>query len=612
MLVILMLGMSFTIKTQAQKRQKPTAEKEKMQWFDDAKLGIFIHWGIYAVDGLSESWAFYNNYISHTDYMKQLDGFTASKYNPEKWVRLIKNSGAQYSVITTRHHDGVSLWDSKARHAITTIDEAAAQKDVLTSFVSALQKSGLKTGLYYSLPDWSHPYYDVETGTRKRYTLKKEPKRWQKYVHYYQKQLQELAKQYHPDLLWFDGDWEHSSQEWKADETLDLLREYNPDIIINSRLNGHGDYATPEQGIPVVTPDAEYWELCYTMNDSWGYQPFDQKYKTPNMIVRTLADVISMGGNLLLDIGPKEDGTIPSPQVDILEDLGRWTAKHEKAIYETQKGLDFKYYKGKSALSKDKKSLFLYLEAAKEFAKIYGLASPIKSAKILGEPQAEVAIKQNEEGNVTLHFSDAQFDKDVTVVELDFDLPIQLHSKIKKTKSNLTEILNEKKSKAAVYEIADQLHSGNNLLDDSDLTVDGEKMNLKTDKKTNPETLAWIRKNSEALYHTGKGLPSGHYSGLSALSKDKQTLYLFVEGQPTGPIALKGLKNDIYRIRIVGEGTILPHKTFNKLFWNDVPGIVYIPIPKKRLDKNLTVISVLLDAPIDLYREKVGAVESNK
>jgi alpha-L-fucosidase len=120
-----------------------------------------------------------------------------------------------------------------------------------------------------------------------------------------------------------------------------------------------------------------------------------------------------------------------------------------------------------------------------------------------------------------------------------------------------------------------------------------------------------VNKNAEALYKTGKGLPTGHYQGSSCLSADKQTLYLFVEGKPTGPIALKGLKNKISRIRIVGEGTMIEPQLFNKLYWSAVPGIVYIPIPQSRLDKDLTVIAVLLDGPLDLYREKVGAIESN-
>lgn len=611
-LVLLLLVFGKNHQINAQNQQPDDQDEPKMEWFRDAKLGIFIHWGIYAVDGVSESWAFFNNYISHSDYMNQLNGFTAAHYNPDEWAKLIKESGAQYSVITTRHHDGVSLWDSQAKKAITTKKNAAAKKDVLTPFVSALQKTGLKTGLYYSLPDWSHPYYDVATRFKTRYNIKDDPKRWQSYISYYQKQLDELSQNYRPDLLWFDGDWEHTPKEWKVDKTLSLLRSYNPNIIINSRLDGEGDYDTPEQGIPVVTPESKSWELCYTMNDSWGYQPFDKKYKSPNMIVRTLADVISMGGNLLIDIGPKEDGTIPKQQKAILKNLGRWTSKHAEAIYNTRKGLNFENYRGKSALSKDAQTLFLYLEEAKSFDKLYGLQSDIKSVKLIGDPEAKITFEKDDYDNITLHYSDIDFDKDVSVVQLKFDKPVKVHEKIKEHELSLTDILNCKDEKEAIYEIANQLHKGTNRLTDIGLKEDGEDMEADIFKSANPKTADWIKTHSEALYETGEGLPDGHYSGMSALSKDKQTLFLFVEGKPAGPIAIKGLANTISRIRIVGEGSIIGHQVFNKLYWSDVPGIVYINIPEERLDDNLTVISVLLDKPIDLYREKIGAVDDNR
>lgn len=590
--------------------QNNTSNPQKMEWFQDAKLGIFIHWGIYSVDGISESWSFFNNYINHENYMKQLNGFTASQYQPESWVKLIKDAGAKYAVITTKHHDGVSLWNTQGEKSISIPKNSAAKKDVLTPFISELKKSGLKTGLYFSLPDWSHPYYDINTRTKKRYEIKNDTKRWQNFVNYYQGQLNELSSQYKPDLLWFDGDWEHTSDEWQAPKTLENLRKFNPNIIINSRLNNHGDYETPEQGIPVITPQSEYWELCYTMNDAWGYQPLDHNYKTPNMMVRTLADVISMGGNLLLDIGPKSDGTIPNEQVEILHNLARWTSKNKEAIYGTRKGLPFENYKGKSSLSKDGKKLFLYVEEAKDFVKIYGLNTPPLSAKALGDSNTKINITSENNGNYTINVSNTKFDQDVTVVELDFNDKIKFSSP-KKESQSLSEVLENNNTKSSVYQIADQLHDGENIFNNSGLTSDGLDMKIKKTSKTNSETLNWISKNAEALFETEKGLPNGHYSGMSALSKDKQTVYLFVEGTPTGPIALKGIKNGIARIRMVGEGSIINHKIYNKLYWSDRPGIIYIDIPKERLDKNMTVIAVLLDKPIDLYREKVGAIENN-
>lgn len=586
-------------------------EIKKMEWFRNAKLGIFIHWGIYSVNGISESWSFFNNYINHENYMKQLNGFSASDYKPEEWVRLIQESGAKYAVITSKHHDGISLWNSEAENAITIPHQSAAKKDVLTPFVSALKNSGLKTGIYFSLPDWSHPYYDVNTRTKKRYEIRNDPKKWDQFVSYYQTQLDELSRQYKPDLLWFDGDWEHSSEEWKAPQTLSLLKKYNSDIIINSRLNNHGDYDTPEQGIPVVTPKSPYWELCYTMNDSWGYQPFDNHYKTPNMIVRTLADVISMGGNLLLDIGPKADGTIPEEQTRILKNLGRWTSKNKDAIYGTRQGISFEHYKGKSAFSEDGKSIFLYLEEVKDFVKIYGLASKPLSVKIAGDENSKVNFRFSNDTTMMIDLSEVKFDQDVTTIQLTFSEQPTLLKSFKKESFSVRDILENRNAKAAVYDLANLIHNGSNIMDHSGLTHDGLEMHLPKTAKTNHETLKWISKHAEALYETGKGLPGGHYSGMSALSKDRKTIYLFVEGIPTGPVALKGIKNTIARIRIAGEGSILDHKIYNKLYWSETPGIMYIDIPKQRLDKNMTVLAILLDKPVELYREKVEAIESN-
>lgn len=586
---------------------KKETEEPKMAWFDDAKLGIFIHWGIYSVDGISESWAFFNNYLSHENYMKQLQGFNASAYNPKEWVELIKDSGAKYSVITTKHHDGVSLWDSKMDQATTTSKDAAAKKDVLTPFVKELKESGLKTGLYFSLPDWSHPNYDVITRTQKRYDIKQEANRWAKFQNYYQGQLKELSQAYKPDLIWFDGDWEHSSEEWKAQETLNLLRSYNKDIIINSRLNNHGDYATPEQGIPVGKPQHRYWELCYTMNDSWGYQHFDRHYKTPNMIVRTLIETISMGGNLLLDIGPKADGTIPEEQVAILKELGRWTKKYSEAIYGTRAGLAQVFLNEKNSFSKDGKTIFIYLDQVKDFVKISGLETKPTEVKMLGT-NANVPFTHTNL-DLELHIPVEEFDPTASVVAVRFSEKPKISEIIIPEAANLEKIIADSDSKKAIRNIIKFTSEGQNMFKGL-MNEDGSKLSPTLTFNSN-EVETWVKKHAELLQDAGKGILANHFNGRTALSADKQTLYLFVEGKPTGPVAIKGLKNSIARIRIVGEGSMIGHEIYNKLYWSATPGIVYIDIPKDRLDKNSTVIAVLLDKPIELFSEEVGAIESN-
>jgi len=434
--ILLILLLPFLVKSQS-------VEQEKMQWFKDAKLGIFIHWGLYSVNGISESWAFYNGQISHDEYMKQIDGFTAKNYNPDYWAKLIKESGAKYSVITSKHHEGFALWDTKFGK-LNSIN-SAAKKDVLTPFVNALKENDLKVGVYYSLPDWSYLDYTDHTRLVKRYKIEDQPKRWDKFLNYYQGQLAELRDNYNPDLWWFDGDWEHNEKEWEVDEIKSLLRKNNENVIFNSRLCGNGDYKTPEIGIPVTRPKANYWELCVTMNDSWGYYPTDKNYKTPQQVIDLFVDCISKGGNLLLDIGPKADGTIPEEQVTILQELGKWTSKHKEAIYPT---------------------------------------------------------------------------------------------------------------------IA--------------------------------------------------GIPYDHFYGPTALSKDSTILYLYVRDIPKdGKIVLKGIKNKIEESTIVGENGNLQQQMLCKVSWNKYPGVIYIDIPKEKLDNYYTVIKVKLDGEIKLYRENTGAIESN-
>lgn len=332
-------------------------DTERMKWFADAKLGIFIHWGIYSVNGIDESWSFFNELISYDEYMKQIDGFTAASYDPVAWVKMIKDSGARYAVLTTKHHDGVALWDTRLSR-LNTVDTTPAGRDLIKPFVKAMNRSGLKLGLYYSLLDWSHPDYPNQTRNIKRYT--DDSLRWERFVKFNNGQIAELGKEFRPDLWWFDGDWEQSAEMWRAPEIRKMILDQNSSAIINSRLAGYGDYATPEQGLPTLKPPEKHWELCMTINDSWGYQGNDLNYKSPSQVIRIFAECIGMGGNLLLSIGPKADGTIPVEQAEMLKEMGRWTSKHGQAIYGTVAGLPDGYFEGPSTMSADSTILYLF------------------------------------------------------------------------------------------------------------------------------------------------------------------------------------------------------------------------------------------------------------
>ena len=193
-LIIIYFLAPFYISSQEKKIEESENDfSKKMEWFSEAKLGIFIHWGIYSVNGISESWSFFNGYISHSDYMKQLDGFGAEKYDAKEWANIIKESGAKYTVITTKHHDGFALWNSKYGN-LNSLINSKSKSDLLTPFVKAIRNNDLKLGLYYSLPDWSYEDYTFHTNKIKRYEIENQPKRWKKFLKFRDNQLNELKK----------------------------------------------------------------------------------------------------------------------------------------------------------------------------------------------------------------------------------------------------------------------------------------------------------------------------------------------------------------------------------------------------------------------------------
>lgn len=417
------------------------------EWFQNAKLGLFIHYGIYAVKGVSESWSFYNGNISYEDYMKQLDGFTASKLDMDSWAQLAKDMGARYAVLTTKHHDGVALFNT-AYSDLNTIKQTRAERDIIKEYTDSFRKKGIRVGLYYSLIDWSHPDYPSVYQDNKipehpeqanpfssPLNGKEDEERWQRFLQFDRNQLAELLQNYGKiDLLWFDGDWERSAAQWGLPEFKNYLLSFQKDMIINSRLRGYGDYDTPEQGLPVIPPKRA-WEFCTTINDSWGYQGTDNHYKSLQQILRIFTDCISRGGNLLLDIGPREDGTIDERQVTILKELGAFIRKNAEAVYDTQAGIPLEYFAGSSTLSKDKKTLYLFVPGGPaEGVCIKGLCSKIKSATCLhnGKP-----LRWDTYGGAPWHgipgltwiFLTAEnCSSDMSVIKLCFDEPVSLYT----------------------------------------------------------------------------------------------------------------------------------------------------------------------------------------
>jgi alpha-L-fucosidase len=367
--------------------------------------------------------------------MAQLKGFTASKYNPEAWADLIKESGARYSVITTKHHDGVALYPTAQNH-YSVVKNTPAGRDLIKPFYDALRKRGIKAGAYFSLIDWSHPDYPGFLKDSSRYKVANEPARWNKFVNFMQAQMDEIGKAYNPDLWWFDGDWEHSAEEWNSPRVRQSILSRNPNSIINGRLQGYGDYETPEQNIPVSRPKMNWWELCMTTNNNWGWRPNDTAWKSPYEIITIFADVISNGGNLLLDIGPKEDGTIPQQQVTVLKELGAWNKKHSEAIFGSQAGIAPGHFYGPTTLSNDSSTLYLFLPGQIKgdgIVEVKGLSNKIKQVRVLGTTQKlthKIVGKISWSpvpGLLYIPVPAKAQDKYMTVLALDLDGPVKLY-----------------------------------------------------------------------------------------------------------------------------------------------------------------------------------------
>ena len=406
--------------------------KDKMQWFADARLGIFIHAGIYSVDGIDESWSFHNKKISYPDYMKQLTGFTLKNYNPAAWADLIQESGARYSVITTKHHDGVAMYDTKMNN-LSIVKTTPAKKDMIQPFFEELRKRNIKCGAYYSLIDWSYPDYPGFLKDSSRYIVGNDYDRWNRFRNFFQGQIKEICQKFNPDLWWFDGDWEHSAEEWESQKVRTIILANNPNSIINGRLQGYGDYETPEQNFPVSRPAFNWWELCMTTNDNWGYH-HDNNWKTPYEVISIFADAISNGGNLLLDIGPKEDGTIPDEQVNVLKELGAWNKRNGEAVFNTIGGLPQGHFYGPSTLSKDSATIYLFLHGSSGGnLMIKGLSNNIKEISVLGS-NAKLTSKivgkiswSPVPGLVYINVPQQALDKYVTVVKIKLDGPVKLY-----------------------------------------------------------------------------------------------------------------------------------------------------------------------------------------
>lgn len=333
------------------------AYEKRVEWYQKARFGMFIHWGLYAIPARGE-WVRSTEEIPEEEYLPFFDEFDPVDFQPEKWAKAAKEAGMKYAVMTAKHHDGFCLFDSKLTDFKSTNTKAG--KDLIREFLEAFRKEGLKAGLYYSLLDWHHPDYphygDWHHPMRNCEETKDVERDFNRYLEYMHGQVKELCTEYGKlDIMWFDFSYgEMTGEAWKATELVNMVRSYQPDVIIDNRLevggegfgsiatdnpsNFSGDFVSPEQIIPPNGLQSEsgrdlVWEACITMNGHWGYCAKDKNFKPASMIIKKLVECVSKNGNMLLNVGPDAKGNIPDESLEILQGIGKWMRRNGLSVY---------------------------------------------------------------------------------------------------------------------------------------------------------------------------------------------------------------------------------------------------------------------------------------
>lgn len=314
-------------------------------WFSEAGFGVFVNLGHGATRGWELSWQMTGGVFGYRperdpvaceEYFANALTFDPHRFDAEEWADHIAASGATYAVFNAKHHDGLALYDTtQSDYSIVT--STPFGRDMTAEVVRALRSRGLRVGIYFSIIDWYHPDYPRMTDetVTKPYRLdswvRTSPEQWARYREFMLAQLTELLTRYGPiDVLWLDGEFEHTREEWDFAQLREHVRALQPDCLVNDRCLDHGDFATPEQQLPADRADGP-WELCMTMTDSWGWIA-DDRWKSIPTLIATLAETASGGGNLLLNVGPRGDGTFPPEAVARLRAIGDWIDRNVDAV----------------------------------------------------------------------------------------------------------------------------------------------------------------------------------------------------------------------------------------------------------------------------------------
>lgn len=367
-------------------------------WFDTARFGMFVHWSHCCQHGCELSWPLVGGVaalpaakrLTVDEYHSTAATFNPQGYDPAQLAKIARQTGMQYAILTAKHHDGYAMYHTRQNDF--SVAHSPYGKDITRMFLDAMRAEGLRVGLYFSLIDWHHSDYPAFRDADRPYVWnqwrRSSPEEWERFLGFMFNQIRELLTDYGKiDIIWFDGGWERTAEEWKAEELAQMIRSLQPDILINDRLPGQGDYDTPEQFVPPQLPDRA-WETCMTINESWGYNPDDKQLKSSRQLIHTLCEVAGRGGNLLLNVGPTADGALPPELLERLSVMEEWMARNGESIVGAQPGLEPWQFYGPSTRRGNRIYLHLLLRPY-DTVSVRGLPiRRVQSVRVLGSDRA--------------------------------------------------------------------------------------------------------------------------------------------------------------------------------------------------------------------------------
>lgn len=383
---------------------------QRAAWWREARFGMFIHWGLYAIPADATNlkgehavaeWHLTNKQVQLADYEKLSAGFNPVKFDGAAWVATAKDAGMKYIVITSKHHDGFCMFDSRLTE-YDIVDATPFKRDPMKELATECQKQGVRLCFYHSIMDWHHPDY-LPRRPWEQQTRPAAGADFERYVQYMKGQVRELLTNYGPTgVMWFDGEWENTWNHERGVDLYNYVRSLRPEILVNNRVDklragmqgmstspeAVGDFGTPEQEVPAAGfADGRLWESCMTINDTWGYAKNDTNWKSSATLIRTLCDIAHKGGNFLLNVGPTAEGEFPAPIKERLAEIGQWMRRNGEAIYGTTASPFGRLsFDGRCTRKGNTLYLLVYNWPAGDL-QLEGLVTPVLAARALGSGQ---------------------------------------------------------------------------------------------------------------------------------------------------------------------------------------------------------------------------------